>query len=158
MCRIKTPRLARRVASWFDAPAAAPEDVSAVSAVVSLYREWWIAGRELERLSRALTQRRFPEGLRSLEQGCTSIRITRGLVELVEREYTAGPAGQLRRDLLAEIRPWLEAARRELPAAATHLCTLGADAAGRDRVIAALRQLDEELAVEQSAPTRRMES
>lgn len=155
MCRIKTPRVARLVALWLDAPSTAPEDVSAVSAVACLYREWRIAGRELERLARALTRRHFHEGLRSLEQGCTSIRIAGGLVELVEREYAAGPAGRLRRDLLAEIRPWLAAARHELPAAAAHLCTLVADPAGRDRVTAALRQLDEELAAEQGAPRRR---
>ncbi len=155
MCRIKSPRLPRLVALWLDEPSTVLEDVSAVSAVVCLYREWRIAGRELERLARALTRRRPHEGLRSLEQGCTSIRIAGGLVELVEREYAAGPVGRLRRDLLAEIRPWLAEAQRELPAAATHLCTLIADAAGRDRVTAALRQLGEELAAEQAVPRRR---
>lgn len=114
MNRIKAPRLARLVGLWLDALSTAPEDVSALSAAVCLYREWRIAGRELERLARALTRRHFHEGLRSLEQGCTSIRIAGGLVELVEREHAAGPAGRLRRVLLAEIRPWLEAARYEL--------------------------------------------
>ncbi len=147
-------RLDRLVALWLDEPSTAQEDVSAVAAVVSLYREWRIAGRELERLARALTRRHFHEGLRSLDQGCTSVRIAGGLVELVEREYAAGPAGRLRRDLLAEIRPWLEAARRELPAAAAHLCTLASDAAGREQTAAALRQLDEELAAEHEAPRR----
>ena len=144
MCRIPSPRLARLVGRWLEEPSAAPEDVSAVSAVVCLYREWQIAGRELERLSRALTRRRPDSGLRSIEQACTSIRIASGLVEMVEREHAAGRVDRLRTDLLAEVRPWLAAARHELPAAATHLCTLVADAAGRDRVTAALRLLDEE--------------
>src|SRR6185436_7361368 len=136
MWRFQTPRAARLLARWLDPPGTAPEDVSAVSVLVCLYREWQIAGRELERLARALTRRRFSEGLQSLERGCTSIRIAGGLVELVERGRVAGPAGQLRSALLVEIRPWLEAARRELPVAATHLCTLAADAARRDQVAA----------------------
>lgn len=144
MCRIKSPRLARLVGLWLDEPSTAPEAVSAVPAIACLYREWQIAGRELERLARALTRRRTDNGLRSLEQACTSIRIAGGLLEIVEREHAAGRVGRMRTDLLAEIRPWLATARHELPAAAAHLCTLVADAAGRDRVTAALRLLEEE--------------
>jgi hypothetical protein len=133
-------------------------DVTAVSAVACLYREWRVAGRELERLARGLTRRQLHEGLRALERACVSLRITEGLVELVAREHAAEPgaADLLRRELLAEIGPWLEAARRELPAAATMLCSFVTDAASGDAAAAALRQLEELLAgVPGSGPPKR---
>jgi hypothetical protein len=119
--------------------------ISPASAVASLYRHWRHAGRELELLAHALTHRRFQAGLQTLQRACALVRIADELVEVIERvSYERGgpeTAEQLRRDLLAEILPWLEAARRELPAAATLLCGMATDAASREAAIAALKQL-----------------
>ncbi len=129
----------------FAGPPAARRSVSAISAVTSLYREWRVVGRELERLARCLTRRHFHEGLRSLERACISLRITEGLVEVVAREQATDfvAANLLRRELLAEIRPWIEAARRELPSAASTLCGFASDPVSAQAAAAALRQLDE---------------
>lgn len=122
--------------------------VTTISAVACLYREWRIAGREVERLSRALTRRHFYEGLRALDQACVSLRYLGEMFEMVARQDAVeeAAANTLRRELLAEILPWLEAARQELPAAAAFLCTLITDTASRDAAAAALRKLDEMLA------------
>jgi hypothetical protein len=135
-----------RLKAWGREPAAAKPEVSAASAIACLYRHWQTAGLELERLSRGLTHRRFDEGLRSLERACASVRIADELVEVIELaswEHASGPsaANQLRRELLAEVMPWLEAARRELPAAASLLCGMASDMASREAALAALRQL-----------------
>jgi hypothetical protein len=135
-----------RLRAWYrDEPRAAPASISPASAVASLYRHWRHAGRELELLAQALTHQQFQAGLQTLERACALVRIADELVEVIERiSYERdGPetAEQLRRDLLAEILPWLEAARQELPAAATVLCTLASDAASRDAALAALKQL-----------------
>ena len=121
--------------------------VTAISAVTCLYREWRIAGREVERLSRALTRRHFYEGLRALDQACVSLRYLGELFELVARQEASEEVATnvLRRELLAEILPWLDAARQELPAAAAFLCTLITNTAERDAAAAALRKLDEML-------------
>jgi hypothetical protein len=127
-------------------PVAENPGVSAASAVACLYRHWRTAGAELERLAQGLTRRRFDEGLQALERACASIRVADELVEVIELaswEHASGPAtaNQLRRELLAEIVPWLEAARRELPAAASTLCSFATDLASREAALAALRQL-----------------
>lgn len=137
---------ADRLRSWlFNGPLTARRDVSAVSAVTCLYREWRVVGRELERLSQCLIRQHFHVGLRALEHACLSLRVTEGLVEVVAREQNADlvAASLLRRELLGEIRPWIEAARRELPSAAATLCKLAPDPASAQAVVAALRQLDE---------------
>ncbi|HWO19707.1 MAG TPA: hypothetical protein VNO30_13070 [Kofleriaceae bacterium] len=122
----------------------------AASATVSLYRHWVNAGRELERLSRCITHRRFDEGLRSLKRACAWIRIAEELVALIapnpaDQAGVHSSAELLRRHLLMEVRPWLEAAREELPAAAMTLCAfVEDDPDAQAAVAAALRQLDEE--------------
>ncbi len=129
----------------FNGSPTARRDVSALSAVTCLYREWRVMGRELERLSQCLARGHFHEGLRALERACLSLRVAEGLVEVVARDQSADlvAASLLRRELLAEVRPWLEAARRELPSAAATLCKLAPDPASAQAVVAALRQLDE---------------
>jgi hypothetical protein len=121
----------------------------AAAATMSLYRHWVNAGRELERLSRCLTRRHFEEGLRTLERACASIRVAEELVALIapnpaDRTGVHSAAELLRRQLLAEVRPWLEAARRELPIAAMTLCTYVEDPGAQAAVAAALRQLDDQ--------------
>lgn len=136
-----------RLRAWGrEEPAASKTEVSAASAIACLYRHWRNAGVELERLAQGLTRRRFREGLHALERACASVRIADELVEVIELaswEHASGPAAanQLRRELLAEILPWLEAARRELPAAASLLCAMAHDGASREATLAALRQL-----------------
>jgi hypothetical protein len=138
-------RVDRLGALCLDEVAAAQRSVLEISEVACLYREWRVAGRELERLARALTRRHLYEGLRALERACVSLRITDELAELIDREHAGelAAADGLRRELLAEIRPWLAAARRELPAAAALLCTLVVDTASGDAAAPALRLLDE---------------
>lgn len=127
-------------------PPPARTEVSAASAISCLYRHWRIAGAELERLARGLNRQRFDESLRSLERACASVRIAGELVEVIERvqsEHSGFTMAEgLRRDLLAEILPWLEAARKELPAATSILCSVAPTAASRDAALAALGQLD----------------
>ena len=135
-----------RLRAWYrDEPPAAPVSVSPASAVASLYRHWRHAGRELELLADAITNQQFQAGLRNLERACALIRVADELVEVIERvSYERGgpeTAEQLRRELLAEILPWLETARQELPAAASVLCAMATDAASRDAPLAALKQL-----------------
>ena len=139
-------RLDRLRALYRNDPPASPPSMSAVAAVTSLYRHWRYAGRELELLAHGLTHRRFHAALRALERACALVRIADELVEVIERasydrDGGLDTADKLRRDLLAEILPWLEAARRELPAAATVLCSAAADATPREAALAALRQL-----------------
>jgi hypothetical protein len=139
---------ADRLRAWLSSgPPTSQRGVSTVSAVTCLYREWRVMGRELERLSQCLTRGHFHEGLRALERACSSLRIAEGLVEVVARDQNADlvAASLLRRELLAEIRPWIEAARRELPSAAATLCKLAPDPASAQAVVAALRQLEEPL-------------
>ena len=154
MSRVERPKSRRPGAQ----PGSRPE-LSVASAMTSLYRHWVHAGRELERLSHCLTTRRFDDGLRTLARACALIRIADELAELVapgagEHPGVLGEAELLRRDRLAEVLPWLEEARRELPAAAMTLCTFVADPEAQAAVIAAVRQLDE-LEVAAPDPARR---
>jgi len=139
-------RLDRLRASYLDEPPAPGPDISPASAVACLYRHWRYAGREMEILAHGITHGQFYPALRALERACALVRIADELVEVIDRascEPARGvdTADRLRRELLAEILPWLAAARRELPAAATVLCSQATDAASREEAIAALRQL-----------------
>jgi hypothetical protein len=149
-------RLDRLRALFLHDPAAERRSVSAISVVACLYREWRVAGRELERLGRALLRRHFYGGLQALERACASVRVAEELVVLVERQTASDQveANLLRRELLEEVRPWLEAARRELPAAADALCSFVYDAKSREAVDAAMRLLDEPLDDAQARPRR----
>ncbi len=161
MSRVERPRSRRPGAQ----PGSRPE-LSVASAMTSLYRHWVHAGRELERLSSCITRQRFDDGLRTLERACALIRVADELVELVAPGAPSagehigvhigvlGEAELLRRDLLAEVLPWLEEARRELPAAAMTLCTFVDDPQAEAAVMAAVRQLDE-LCVAAPDPARR---
>jgi len=139
-------RVDRLGASHFNEPSAARSSVSAASAISCLYRHWRTAGLELERLARELTRKRFEEALGALERACISVRIAGDLVGVIERvpcEHSGfTQARDLRMALVAEVIPWLEEARRELPAAASVLCSAAADEAAREAVYAAMRQLD----------------
>ena len=131
-------------ASWLDELTAGGR-VPTASVVASLYRQWRAASSALEWLARAITNRRYAKGLRALRAACASVRVVGELVEVVERissdPASAGMAQRLRTALLAEIHPWIEEARRELPHAARVLCTFVTDPKAREATAAALRQL-----------------
>lgn len=125
---------------------AATPEISAAAAIACLYRHWRIAGAELERLASGITRQRFHESLRALERACASVRIADEIAELIaqlawEQASCTSAASRLRRDLLAEILPWIEAARRELPGAASMLYVMASDMDSREAALAALRQL-----------------
>lgn len=127
-------------------PAATRPEVPAAAAIAGLYSYWQTAGNELELLASRITRRRVDEALRSLERACASVRITDEMLELLDLTSWGATAGSsvarhLRLRLLAEILPWLEAARRELSAAASTLCDMASDADSHETALAALRQL-----------------
>ena len=136
-----------RLRAWVRrAPVAAKADVSAASAIACLYRHWWNASDEMVRLSHDLTHQRFEDGLHALERACACVRIADELIEVIvqatpEDASGSSAAPQLRRELLEEVLPWLEAARFHLPSAAAMLCELARDEASREATRAALRQL-----------------
>jgi hypothetical protein len=149
-----------RLRAWIRVePAAAKPDVPVASAIACLYRHWCTAGDELVRLSRGLSHQRFEDGLRALERACACVRIADELVEVIALatpEHASEPsaANKLRRELLAEILPWLETARSQLSGATSMLCEIAKDAASREAVLAALRQLVH-VQVPQPQPQRR---
>jgi hypothetical protein len=104
---------------------------SAVAAIASLYCQWRIMGRELERLARDLWCHDFDDGFRALDRVCVSLLVTEELMELVSSELAGGlpVAAQLRATLFEELVPWLEEVRHELPSAATLMCSFTSAAA-----------------------------
>lgn len=118
-----------------DPPSLGPQDAArrrlfVISVTVSLYRQWRITGRELERLARDLTHHDYDDGHRALDRVCVSLLVTDELIELLARELGGerAPTTQLGGELFAEMVPWLEAVRNELPSAALLLCSFTAAA------------------------------
>jgi hypothetical protein len=112
-------------------PDAARRRTTAIAAIACLYRQWRIAGRELERLARDLTCYDFDDGFRALDRVCAALQVTDALIDLVAGELAGelALARRLRREMFAELLPWLEAVRRELPGAATLLYSFTSAAA-----------------------------
>lgn len=104
---------------------------SAVAAIASLYRQWRIMGRELERLARDLSCHDFDDGFRALDRVCVSLLVTEELMDLVSSELAGGLAiaAELRLALFEELEPWLDEVRLELPSAATLMCSFTSAAA-----------------------------
>lgn len=102
-----------------------PPRVSALAAIASLYCQWRVAGRELERLARDLTCHDPVDGFRALDRVSTALLVTDELIAIAARAITggSGPAEELGAELFEVLGPWLAAVRRELPDAATLLYT-----------------------------------
>jgi hypothetical protein len=137
------PCLSRLINLFKDRPALTSRRVTApiseISAIVCLYKNWQIARFEIDRLSRYLNLGLLNQGLQALERVCVLVRVTDALADVV-RQQAKVPRAPLASELLATFDDWREDVRRELPAAAMHLCTIAGGSI--DAVSSVLRQLD----------------